>query len=81
MRSSRIAWAIALVTSGCCLPGFGRLTAVPARPNLPSVAFVAPGDARAVACLTQDNADNLLEVELVQERHVLLLEQIIHSCR
>jgi hypothetical protein len=53
----------------------------PERPVVPPVHFVAPGDAGAVICLTQENADALAYGDLMLTLHIKALEALIRHCR
>ena len=68
---------LSLFMSGCSLGA----VALPQRPTLPEVAYVAPCDAQAVVGLTPEAVEILRNRDLLLRRHIELLEQQMQGAR
>jgi hypothetical protein len=67
-----------LLLAGCSQ---GTAMPPPPRPALPEVRYVAPGDPKAVAGLTQEAIEALRKRDLLLRQHIERLEQQIQGQR
>lgn len=84
MLGSNVGWhmkaglvVLGLMLSGCAVGG----VALPSRPALPTVRYVAPCDPQAVAGLTQDAVEALRNRDLLWQQHVERLERQMEGPR